>query len=224
MESPNRPDIGKRKRTSGEKSNKRSRRAPNSLSSATPNNVKYLNGLTLAVSTQESTSLPNDASNTSLSSYKDVSALIQSLGGIVTAQVHNRVFGVICNRSSVVQNTQRVRKAVKKGLGLIDVEWLHACQMEKKRVDHIPYLLNDFFKTTESERNKDLKNTKQHVAFSDPTEEELFLMNNDVGWSKPVDLDCCCVCHDDNRDDCKWCCEEGKECNKILERKKSNDS
>lgn len=219
MESPTRPPIGKRKRTSEEKSNKRSKKATNSLNNSTSKNVKYLNGLTLAVSTQESSSLPNDASNTSLSSYKDVSALIQSLGGIVTAQVHNRVFGVICNRSSVVQNTQRVRKAVKKGLGLIDVEWLHACQMEKKRVDHTPYLLNDFFKM-ESERNKDLKNTKQHVAFGDPTEEELFLINNDVGWSEPVDLDCCCVCHDDNRDDCKWCCEEGKECNKILENRK----
>lgn len=211
---------GKRKAIPGEKSRKRSRKASDSFETAVCNNVKYLNGLTLAISTQESSSTPNDIPNASVSSYKEVSSLIQSLGGIVTAQVHNRVFGVICNRSSVTQNTQRIRKAIKKGLSLIDVEWLHVCQTEKKRVDHTPYLLNDFSKK-ESERNKDARSFNQQGTLDDPTEEELFLMNNDVGWSEPIDLDCCCVCHDDNRDDCKWCCEEGKECNKILEKRKT---
>jgi hypothetical protein len=217
MDSSVRLAKGKRKANSGEKSKKRSRKSSSGL---THNNTKYLNGLTLAVSTQESSSTSKDLSNALLLSYKDVSSLIQSLGGIVTAQVHNRVFGVICNRSSVIQNTQRVRKAIKKGLALIDIEWLHVCQKKKKRVDHTPYLLNDFSKE-DSERNKHTKCLNQQDTISDPTEEELFLMNNDVGWSEPVDLDCCCVCHDDNRDDCKWCCEVGKECNKILETRKT---
>lgn len=220
MDSSVRLSKVKRKANSGEKSKKRSRKSSAGAETLTHNKAKYLNGLTLAVSTQESSSTSKDTSNALLSSYKDVSSLIQSLGGIVTAQVHNRVFGVICNRSSVIQNTQRVRKAIKKGLALIDIEWLHVCKKQKKRVDHTPYLLNDFSKE-EKERNKHTKCLNQQDVFSDPTEEELFLMNNDVGWSEPVDLDCCCVCHDDNRDDCKWCCEEGKECNKILEKRKT---
>jgi len=34
---------------------------------------------------------------------------------------------------------------------------------------------------------------------------------DDAGWSEPVSLDCCCVCHDTARD-CDWCLD----CNVTL--------
>ena len=103
---------------------------------------------------------------------------------------------MICNRSAVTQLTQRVRKAIKKGfVHLIDVEWIKQCKLEAQCVSHEQYLL--------TEMAKDLVEKRSHImkAIEVNAENEV----NDVGWTAPISLDCCCVCHEDGRDDCEWC-------------------
>lgn len=176
-----------------------------------------LNGLILAISTLENKSPdPDPDSNTGSTSYKEVCSLCETLGASTTAQVHKRVFAVICNKSAILQSTQRVRKALKKYIIIIDVEWLFKCQQEGMRVDHEDYLLTDLAKEVVAKRKlvEDNRN-KDAVDVQDESDEEL--LNTNVGWSEPVSLDCCCVCHDDDRDDCKWCCGEEK-CNIILKK------
>lgn len=174
-----------------------------------------LNGLILAISTLENKS-PDPDPNTGSTSYKEVCSLCETLGASTTAQVHKRVFAVICNKSAILQSTQRVRKALKKYIIIIDVEWLFKCQQEGMRVDHEDYLLTDLAKEVVAKRKlvEDNRN-KDAVDVQDESDEEI--LNTNVGWSEPVSLDCCCVCHDDDRDDCKWCCGEEK-CNIILKK------
>ena len=193
-----------------------------------------LNGLTLAVSTSESkkesdsNTAQDDASpnGSEVSSYKEVCSVCEELGASHTAQVHQRVFALISNKSAVLQCTQRVRKALKKYITIIDVQWLLRCKEEGRRVDHQDYLLNDLAKEvaagkkTNSVEEKSSKCLRVSIGTSevdvqDESDDEI--LNAHAGWSEPVSLDCCCVCHDDDRDDCKWCCGEVK-CNVILRK------
>lgn len=183
-----------------------------------------LNGLILAISTLESKAKASDSKDGTTTSentsYKDVSSLCESLGASTTAQVHNRVFAVICNKSTVSQSTQRVRKALKKHILIIDVEWVFRCKREGVRVDHQEYSLTTLAKEVVEKRQQVAMEASQEennfkcVDVQDESDEEA-LMKTDVGWSEPVCLDCCCVCHDDDRDDCKWCYGDTK-CNVVL--------
>ena len=76
------------------------------------------------------------------SSYKAVVSLCKSLGASISGQVHQRVYAVICNRSAVSQRTQRIRKAQKKRVLLLDVEWVRQCKLQRKRIKTDPYLLD----------------------------------------------------------------------------------
>ena len=42
------------------------------------------------------------------------------------------------------------------------------------------------------------------------------VVDPDAGWSEPISLDCCCVCHETGRTDCEWCLD----CNVTRDRKK----
>ena len=44
--------------------------------------------------------------------------------------------------------------------------------------------------------------------------------DDNMGWSSPIQLDCCCVCHENGDDNCPWC----GECNLTLARKCKNES
>ncbi len=113
--------------------------------------------------------------------------------------MHKKVFAVICNRSAVNQLTQRVRKAIKKGFThLIDVEWIKQCKLEAQCVNHEQYLLTEIAKDLIEKRSHIMKAIETHNT----TEKE---HDEDIGWTEPISLDCCCVCHEDGRDDCEWC-------------------
>jgi len=171
-----------------------------------------LNGLILAISTSENKE--KGSKDSAQLTYKEACALSEELGASTTAQVHKRVFAVICNKSAVMQATQRVRKAVKQYTMIVDVEWLLKCKEEGQRVDHEEYLLTELAK--EVVKGKKTNIEQNTVDVKDESDEEI--MNADAGWSEPVSVGCCCVCHDDDRDDCKWCCVEGGECNVILQK------
>ena len=179
-----------------------------------------LNGLTFAVSTLDVKGKKHSSSD---SSYQAVAALCTELGGKVTPQVHKKVFAVICNRSAVAQLTQRVRKAVKKKHSLlIDVEWLRQCKAKGCRIDHEEYLLTELAETTINNRSNisDLKHISSQEINVEYIDENDLDVNTAIGWSEPISLDCCCVCHETDRDDCKWCLE----CNVTIAKKSSQQS
>lgn len=129
---------------------------------------------------------------------------------------------MICNRSAVDQLTQRVRKAIKKKHSfLIDVEWIRQCKSEQCKVDYEKYNLTNLAEMAIKKRstnnakasNTDVTTDSCIVIQYNKEDEELLKI--DKGWSKAVSLDCCCVCHETNRDDCKWCID----CNVTLARK-----
>lgn len=157
--------------------------------------------------------------------YKKACTIAEELGAKTTAQVHNRVFAVICNESAIQQSTQRVRKALKKYIPLIHVKWLQECKARGQRIDHKEYILTDDAQLVVTNREQIAKDALalavssrgdnqscQEVNVMDESDEEI--LNAAFGWSEPISLDCCCVCHDDDRDDCKWCSGDEK-CNII---------
>ena len=114
------------------------------------------------------------------------------------------------------QLTQRVRKAIKKKHSLlIDVEWIRECKLQQCRVDHNQYLLTELAEEIMDSRSNNGSKSKSSVDVEivDCCDDDE--LQPDKGWSEPVSLDCCCVCHDDNRDDCKWCID----CNVTLAKK-----
>lgn len=183
-------------------------------------NSQPLKGLILAVSTLDVKGQKHAVSD---SSYQAVSSMCQELGAKVTGQVHKKVFAVICNQSAVNNLTQRVRKAIKKKHSfLIDVEWIRKCKSEQRKVDYEKYNLTDRAETAMEKR--DAKSVKSSLTDATTTsiceiiydeKEDELISKSDIGWSKAVSLDCCCVCHETNRDDCKWCID----CNVTLARK-----
>jgi hypothetical protein len=104
--------------------------------------------------------------------------------------------------------TQRVRKAIKKKHShVIDVEWLRQCKVQCCRVDHEEYLLTEFAQEAMDKRsnnNSKEKSSTDNIHRENNDLDEMIL-ETDEGWTEPVSLGCCCVCHETDRDDCKWC-------------------
>uniref|UniRef100_A0A7S2A9W8 BRCT domain-containing protein n=1 Tax=Trieres chinensis TaxID=1514140 RepID=A0A7S2A9W8_TRICV len=175
-------------------------------------NAAPLNGLTLAVSTLGT--IGEKHSNKS-SSYRSIAAECISMGAVVTGQVHKKVFGVICNSSAVAQLTQRVRKALKKGVWIIDVSWLRECAKAGERVDFRPYLLEDIANETLQAKKNGAERSSTEIEISSEIVQSDEALTAVTGWSEPVNLDCCCVCHENGVLDCKWCLS----CNITLARR-----
>jgi len=125
---------------------------------------------------------------------------------------------LICNKSAVLQCTQRVRKAIKFGVDIINVEWLHQCLETGKRVDYTPFLLTELAATAAARHNN-----QQDKGGSDKkkdSNDEDIVVDPDAGWTEAVSLDCCCVCHENGDLNCPWC----KTCNITLARQISSRS
>ena len=186
---------------------------------------KPLSGLTFCVSTngagnknvKSSDSDVEEANRKQINdgqclSYKEVCDLVLDLGGTYIPQVGKRIFAVLANRTSL--NTQKVRKALKRNALILDIDWLLKCKTKQSKVCCKEFSLVELAKSQKNSKQQStcvLVDSKK----SDDDEENLDL---NTGWSKPISLDCCCMCHDEEKDDnnCPWCCEEGKECNIIL--------
>lgn len=105
--------------------------------------------------------------------------------------------------------TQRVRQALKRHVDIIDVCWVKDCVERGKRVDVEKYLLNEMAGELMSEKEKEKADTKTNIANATMKTgyESDIPDENNAGWSSPVQLDCCCVCHENGDDNCPWCTE-----------------
>lgn len=159
---------------------------------------KPLNGMVVAVSTLD---VKGQSHSDSQSSYKAVADQCQKLGASVTGQLHRRVSCLVCNETAVKNSTQRVRKAVKKKVPLVDVAWIHKCRDEEELVDMDPFRLDDLA-TTVVESRKEKASTVE-VEVTDASAEVDGVPAS--AWTEPESLGCCCVCHENGDDNCPWC-------------------
>ena len=177
-------------------------------------NALPLKGMTLSVSTlKEGTTKPT-TSNTSrragqddkddvcpdegaTAGYQQVCQSCHELGAQVTNQVSQRVHVLLCTQSAVESSTQRVRKAYKKKIPIVDVAWLEACQREGKAVDMGPFRWD-----AQAKAAIELRREKNHLKDGEPPAE----VNPNAGWTEGVSFGCSCICHENGSEkDCPWC-------------------
>lgn len=222
------PENEASKRKVAKKKRKRGRKTENRKGSDAPTSAKHsgvsgkkciLNGLTLAVTTldkkREDTSTGTDAQQQQQLSWKNTIDKCKQYGANITSQVHKRVHALIVSDAAVRNATQRVRKAIKLGIPIVDISWIEACIKDGKRVDWAEYLRND-------EAKEAAESKKKKSSFGGEGCEVKFDISADdanatSGWSEPVELDCCCVCHENGDLECPWCTGE-TECNLTKRR------
>jgi len=163
--------------------------------------LKPLNGLTIAISSLDT----GKQHETKENSYKSIVEECKVAGASISGQVGKKVFAVVCNRSAVLQCTQRVRKALKKNVMILDIEWVRQSISQGERLDCQQFSLEDLAKEVLEQRE-----TKKHNH--EMIEEDVeFLSMQDIGsipslgWSVPVSYGCSCVCHENGDENCKWC-------------------
>jgi len=125
--------------------------------------------------------------------YKRVTALCEAAGAKCSSQVHKKVFCVVATVNAIDQETQRVRKAWKREIPVLRLEWLQSCLREQSLIPMEDYEVQP----PGVSRGKKVKESK-------PTQETEDAMHTIE--ERKVDLGCCCVCHElQTTDDCEWC-------------------
>ena len=153
-----------------------------------------LRGRTLAVSTlvQSSTEAEPEA-------YCKLISLCKDLGAQTTGQIHRRVHALIATQSAVDGNTQRVRKAWKKGIPVVSPDWLRKCQQKCSYIDMEAYCINRSTSVANGAEEKPKKKAK--LVARDHS------IQKATGEPKSISLGCCCACHEDTKGvtECSWC-------------------
>ena len=259
----------KRSRSSNHKINKRNKSDGGDEPST--NTQKILNGMIIAVSTLQEqqeeadqkktaktgqTSLLKENDDTSLlSSYRVATEACRTAGATISSQVHKKVHCVLCTSTAVQQATQRVRKAQKRQIPLVDLKWLQQSIKQNQRLPLDSFRLERYLEQHSSDnpnsnnakdnktrqppqqdddddndtadmKKKEKKKTKKHkkkkgdkdrgkrdvdgdlndndnVSVSD--EDDTRAVDPNAGWSSPVAVGCCCVCHENGDTNCPWC-------------------
>jgi len=190
-----------------------------------------LNGLTLAVTAldekragdreeeaDDATCSTSPASSSS--SYKRTIEKCTEHGATITRQVHRRVHALIVSDVAVQNASQRVRKAIKLRIPIVDVGWIEACADSGRRVEWTEYLRDD--EAREAAQAKEAANRDAGIGISAHGCDVKFDVGEDdanaaSGWTDAVELDCCCVCHENGDLECPWCTGD-KECNLTKRR------
>lgn len=123
-------------------------------------------------------------------SYNNLIQLCRESGAQTTSQVHQRVSCVVATQSAVIGQTQRVRKAWKKGIPVVSPEWVRQCVASGKKVGWGDFVHKQPARKRGEplpERRKSTVGTKESLV---PTD---------------IALGCCCACHESNDSDCPWC-------------------
>lgn len=185
---------GKRLSNSGENNDDSGQQPPTKKSQKRP-----FNGLVVSISTS------NDSRNSDTEiTYSSVAQICKELGAEVLGQVGKRVQYMICTKSAVQQATQRVRKAFKKNIPIVDVSWLEECRVQQKRVD-----ISDYKWDKEAEKAIQARQIQNEALESTNNVDEVpqdEIPPDDAGWTDAVTLGCCCVCHENQAEtDCRWC-------------------
>ncbi|KAL7489405.1 hypothetical protein ACHAW6_015003 [Cyclotella cf. meneghiniana] len=238
---PENPNEGARISTQfdaskGQHAKRRKRKHPSSSETSSQKSAEraIFNGLVLAISTLESTkttdiTMPtrnsngNEKSTDSYNNYKTLTNILTTHGAIISPQVHKRVHYLVSTRHAVNNLTQRVRQALKRHVDIVDASWIKECVEGGARVDVENYLLNSLAgglmavkeeEKHEATRTDDFNETNEKSS-KDGYESDIPDENN-AGWSSPIQLDCCCVCHENGDENCPWCTE----CNLTLAKAK----
>lgn len=160
-----------------------------------------LQGFTVSVTTlKENIETPDgdkiSTSSDDVTGFNEVCQTCKEMGAQVTSQVSKRVQLLLCTRSAVEKATQRVRKAYKKKIPLVNVEWLEACRQAGSLLDMDPFRLDDQAKHAISRREKNLGGIPELPADTP----------GDTGWTESVSYGCSCVCHENGTEkECPWC-------------------
>ena len=132
------------------------------------------------------------------------------------------------------QATQRVRKAYKRNIPVVELEWLRQCRLQRKRLDFECFRLDEeteaaitSWKLAASRDGG--KNLPQSSRDSPSLTHEVYHETNlpQSAWSDSKDLGCCCVCHENgNSADCDWCpeCIGVKPCLESQVKENSSDT
>lgn len=162
-----------------------------------------LKGLVLSVSTlkegndtPKKSPQPRHIEQDGPNGYNEVCEICKLLGAQVTSQVSKRVRILVCTKSAVEKATQRVRKAFKKKIPIVGIQWLEACQKQEHLVDMDPYLLDLEAKVAILNREKNLSTGDEDTTEVDPS----------AGWTEGISFGCSCVCHENGAEkECQWC-------------------
>lgn len=158
---------------------------------------KLFNGLTMSISTLESKETQVESGQ----SMKSVKQTLISQGAMIAPQVHKRVRCIICTPQAIENLTQRVRQALKRGVDIVDIKWLNDSVRQGKRLEVDGYLRNDLARALMAEK-KEQDDIRQRANNID----EVHIPDHATGgWSEPIELDCCCVCHENGDFNCPWC-------------------
>jgi hypothetical protein len=189
----------------------------------------FFNGLIVALSALESKheNLTDDIASAGSDSvavddpcrnYKTLKRLLLTHGATISPQVHKRVHYLISTERAVRNLTQRVRQARKRNVDVVDVSWVRDCRMTGTRLDIDKYLRNDLVKCLLAEKKERDEGYTRKICAGGSGDDVVHDMDDNAGWSKPVELDCCCVCHENGDDACPWC-TGSQECNLTSARK-----
>ncbi len=230
-----------------QKRKKKRKRSATTTPSDTPSSIaatnkhqedKIFNGLMLALSTdnkqhQSDSNNSNKEEDDPYNNLKSLKTILQSHGATISPQVHKRVHYLICTPCAITNLTQRIRQAMKRNVDIVSVDWVKKCVDEKRRVDVVTsesdekYLWNDWAREIMVEKECEKKRTSannNNSANSNNDDEDGGYDSDNIpqeddnrGWSTPVQLDCCCVCHENGDLNCPWC----GECNINLAMKKT---
>ncbi|KAG7371619.1 BRCA1 C Terminus BRCT domain containing protein [Nitzschia inconspicua] len=184
---------------------------------------KPLSGMTISVSTLQTSALSTETTTTtststtttstvpSPSSYQQVCEICRELGATISKLVSKRIDVVVCSPEAVQKATQRVRKAIKRNKPIVSLDWIYACRRNNTdgrycKVDMTPYRLEkealnamEHRLDNSSTNHNNQHNTNTTSSNGQSTSQENFM-------ERTLDLGCCCVCHEQGTtNDCPWC-------------------
>jgi hypothetical protein len=129
--------------------------------------------------------------------------LCKEAGAGTTNQIHKKTFCVVATESAINGETQRIRKAWKKGIPVVHLAWVRQCIDEEQLRPFGDFLVRP------SGPKKRIKPTGEESTAKAPKDPDTDV--KDEAWSEPVELGCCCLCHDTGAGvtDCEWCVDCG---------------
>jgi hypothetical protein len=179
------------------------------------NGCHFLKGMIVAISTVQNSDTVSNSNSDSNSkaasleeqrySYRQVSDSCQSAGAKVSGQAHKKVHCLLCTPAAMAQQSQRVRKAIKNHVPLVHVHWLDQCLAKNQRLPFDEFLLESNNKGAGKESmGAPSNNDTGNVSVDRDDNHEAIAA--EAGWSDPVDVGCCCVCHETGTTaNCEYC-------------------
>jgi hypothetical protein len=157
-----------------------------------------LAGKVIAVTTLAESSAASCPEN-----FSNVMNLCKEAGAKPSNQVHKKTFCLVASESAVAGETQRVRKAWKKGIPVVDVAWVRKCVEDACLRPFGEFLVGPDSSKRKTKAGKGVTKLAPKDRDASVTDDPL----REAGWSKSVDLGCCCSCHETGVTDCEWCVE-----------------